>query len=76
MKSVTSREFYHNAGLVDSLMEGEQLVVTSNGRPKFAVTKLVAKRPRMTSKKARESAFGNPSAPKFDGVEFLKTLKK
>ncbi len=76
MKSVTAREFYHNAGLVDGLLEGEQLVVTSNGQPKFAVTRLATKRPRMTSKKARESAFGNPDAPKFDGVEFLKTIKK
>ena len=76
MKTVSAREFYHNAGLVDGLVEGEQLVVTSNGKPKFAVTKLVSKRPRMTSKKARETALGHPDAPKFDGVEFLKKLKK
>jgi len=76
MKSVTSREFYHNAKLVDSLLEGERLVVTSKGKPKFAVIKLENKRPRMTTKKARESAFGDPEAPKFDGVAFLKSLKK
>jgi antitoxin (DNA-binding transcriptional repressor) of toxin-antitoxin stability system len=76
MKTVTAREFYHNAGLVDGLLEGERLVVTSNGKPKFAVVKLEGKRPRMTVKKARETALGSADAPKFDGVAFLKTLKK
>ena len=31
MKTVTVREFYHNAGLVDGLAEGRQLLVTANG---------------------------------------------
>ena len=39
MKTVTVREFYQNAGLVDGLAEGKQLVVTSNGKPTFVVSK-------------------------------------
>jgi hypothetical protein len=39
MKTVTVREFYHNAGIVDGLAEGKQLVVTANGKPKFLVSK-------------------------------------
>jgi len=46
MKSVTVREFYHNAGIVDGLAEGKQLVVTANGKPKFVVSK--GTKPRMT----------------------------
>jgi hypothetical protein len=48
MKTVTAREFYHNARLVDGLADGKQLVVTANGNPKFVVSKSV--RPRMTRK--------------------------
>ena len=39
MKTVTVREFYHHAGLVDGLAEGKQLVVTANGEPKFVVSR-------------------------------------
>jgi hypothetical protein len=39
MKTVTVREFYHNAVLVDGLPEGQPLVVTTKGKPKFVVTK-------------------------------------
>ena len=74
MKSVTVREFYHNAGLVDGLAEGRQLVVTTKGKPKFMVTKGV--RPRMTRALAEERAVGDPSSPAFDGTAFLKSLKK
>jgi len=68
------REFYHNAGLVDGLPEGRQLVVTAKGKPKFVVTKGV--RPRMTPALAEERSVGDPSAPAFDGTAFLKSLKK
>jgi hypothetical protein len=74
MKTVTAKEFYHNAGLVDGLQEGRQLVVTAKGKPKFIVTK--SRRPRMTRKLAEARAVGDPKAPKFDGVAFLKSLKK
>ena len=33
MKTVTVREFYHNAGLVDGLAGGKHLIVTANGKP-------------------------------------------
>ena len=74
MKSVTVREFYHNAGLVDGLPEGRQLVVTAKGKPKFIVTK--GTRPRMTRALAEARAVGNPQDPTFDGTAFLKSLKK
>lgn len=74
MKTVTVREFYHNAGLVDGLAEGKQLVVTANGKPKFLVGK--SPRPRMTRKLAEARAVGNLKAPKFDGTAFLVSLKK
>jgi antitoxin (DNA-binding transcriptional repressor) of toxin-antitoxin stability system len=74
MKSVSVREFYHNAGLVDGLADGRQLVVTAKGKPKFLVTKGV--RPRMTRAVAAQRAVGDPDAPKFDGTAWLKSLKK
>jgi hypothetical protein len=74
MKTVTVREFYHNAGLVDGLAEGKQLVVTANGKPRFVVSKSV--RPKMTRKLAEARAVGNPKGPRFDGTAFLASLKK
>jgi antitoxin (DNA-binding transcriptional repressor) of toxin-antitoxin stability system len=74
MKKVSVREFYHNAGLVDGLAEGKQLLVTANGKPKFMVSK--AARPRMTRRLAEARAIGDPDGSKFDGAQFLATLKK
>ena len=74
MKTVSVREFYHNAGLVDGLPEDQQLVVTANGKPKFVVSK--SRRPRMTRKLAETRAVGSAGAPKFDGAAFLVSLKK
>lgn len=74
MKTVTVREFYHNAGLVDGLAEGKRLVVTANGKPKFVVSK--SAKPKMTRKLAEARAVGDPKAAKFDGAAFLVSLKK
>jgi len=74
MKTVTVREFYHNAGIVDELAEGKQLVVTANGKPKFLVSK--GARPKMTRKLAEERAVGDPKGLRFDGAAFLASLKK
>ncbi len=74
MKTVSVREFYQNASLVDGLTEGRQLVVTSKGQPKFIVTKSV--RPRMTAALAEQRAVGESKRAAFDGTAFLKTLKK
>jgi antitoxin (DNA-binding transcriptional repressor) of toxin-antitoxin stability system len=74
MKSVTVREFYHNAGIVDGLAEGKQLVVTANGKPKFVVSK--GTKPRMTRRLAEERAIGGPKDSRFDGTAFLASLKK
>ena len=74
MKTVSVREFYHNAALVDGLAAGRQLVVTANGKPKFVVSK--SSRPRMTRELAEARAIGRPKALKFDGTAFLTSLKK
>ena len=74
MKTVTTREFYHNAKLVDGLAEGRQLVVTANGNPKFVVMK--SARPKMTRKLAEQRAVGDSGHPKFDGTAFLASRKK
>lgn len=74
MKTVTAKEFYHNAGLADGLQEGRQLVVTAKGKPKFVVTK--SKQPRMTRALAEKRAVGDAKGAKFDGVAFLTSLKK
>lgn len=74
MKTVTVREFYHNAGLVDGLADGRQLVVTANGKPRFVVSKGAT--PRMTRKLAEARAIGDPDGLKFDGTAFLASLKK
>jgi hypothetical protein len=74
MKSVTVREFYHNAALVDGLAAGQQLLVTAKGKPKFIVSK--NPRPRMTRQLAEDRAVGAASTRKFDGTAFLAALKK
>ena len=74
MKSVSVREFYHNAGLVDGLADGRQLAVTSKGKTKFIVIK--SSPPRMTKELAESRAVGDADAPRFDGVSFLRSLKK
>jgi hypothetical protein len=74
MKTVTVREFYHNAGLVDGLAEGKQLVVTANGKPKFIVSK--SARPRMSRELAEKRAVGDSRSAAFNGTVFLGSLKK
>ncbi len=74
MKTVSTRKFYHNARLVDGLPEGQQLVVTANGKAKFVVSK--SRRPRMTRKLAETRAVGVGGAARFDGTAFLTSLKK
>ena len=73
MKTVTVREFYHNAGLVDGLADGKQMLVTANGKPKFVVSK--SSRPKMSRELAEKRAVGHPKAPTFDGTAFLAALK-
>jgi antitoxin (DNA-binding transcriptional repressor) of toxin-antitoxin stability system len=74
MKTVTVRKFYHNAGIVDGLAEGKQLLVTANGKPKFLVSK--SSRPRMSRKLAETRAVGEVNGSRFDGTAFLVSLKK
>lgn len=74
MKTVSVREFYHNAALVDGLPAGKQLLVTANGTPKFLVSK--SSRPRMTRELAEARSVGRSDASKFDGTALLGSLKK
>lgn len=74
MKTVTVREFYHNAGVVDGLAEGKQLLVTANGKPKFVVSK--SSRPKMSRELAEQRAVGGTKGASFDGTAFLASLKK
>lgn len=74
MKTVTVREFYHNAGLVDGLAEGTELVVTAKGKPKFVVSK--SARPKMSRALAEKRAVGDANGPSFNGTAFLASLKK
>ena len=50
------------------------LSAPANGHAKLATAKAV--RPRMTRRLAEQRAVGDRKAPKFDGVAFLRTLKK
>jgi hypothetical protein len=72
MKSLSVREFYHNAGLVNGLPEGLQLVVTANGKPKFVVSR--SRTPKMTRKLAEACAVGSVGDAKFHGTAFLGSL--
>ena len=74
MKTVSVREFNHNAGLVDGLPAGQQLVVTANGKPKFVVSR--SRRPKMTRKLAEARAVGSVGTAKFDGAAFLASIKR
>jgi hypothetical protein len=74
MKTVSVREFYHNAKLVDGLPEGKQLVVTAKGKPKFVVSK--SSKVKMTRELAEARSVGKRGASKFDGTAFLASLKK
>ena len=74
MNTVSVREFYRNAGLVDGLPEGQQLVVAARGKPKFVVIK--GRRPKMTRKLAQARAVGSVGAAKFDGTAFLGSVKR
>jgi antitoxin (DNA-binding transcriptional repressor) of toxin-antitoxin stability system len=75
MKTVTAREFYHSSKLVDELPDGGQLVVTSNGKPKFLVSRF-GERPKMTRELAESLSSEWDTPPDFDSVAFLRDLKK
>lgn len=74
MKTVTVREFYHNAGMVDGLAERKQVLVTAKGKPKFLASQ--AARPSMTRKLAEARAVGDAKGLPFDGAAFLASRKK
>ncbi len=75
MKTVTCRQFYHNTRLVDEIPEGEGLLVTSNGKPKFIVSRCGSRR-RMTKELAQSLAVDGGTPAGVDSVAFLRSLKK
>ncbi len=75
MRTVTSRQFYHNTKLVEEIPEGEELLVTSNGKPKFIVSRCGSRR-RMTRELAQNLAVDGGTPAGFDSVAFLRSLKK
>ena len=74
MKSVSLKRFYADSDLMERLPDGEHLAVKAGGKTKFIVTKLG--HPQMTSTIAHDRAVGRGKGAKFDGVAFLKSLKK
>lgn len=74
MKAVTFRESYPATTLVGALTAGRPLVVTAKGKTKSVVAK--SGRPRMTVALAEKRAVGTGSEAEFDGVAFLRSLKR
>lgn len=74
MKSVPIKQFYADSSVMNKLSAGEHLAVKSRGKTEFIVIK--GGQPRMTEAIAEQRAIGNAKGPKFDGVAFLKSLKK
>jgi hypothetical protein len=79
MKTLTLREFFHSPSLVRSLHPGQALVVTSQGKPDFIVTKAI-ERPRKTAKQwqaeARKLLDPKRNRDKVDTVAVLRELRK
>ena len=73
MKTVSIDKFYANTALVDELPVGGQLLVTSEGKTKFIVTR--SDRPRMTRELAEERSVGDSKGAKFDSLEIIGSLK-
>ena len=74
MKSVPLKQFYADTSVMDKLSAGEHLAVKSRGKTEFIVIK--GGRPRMTEEIAEQRSVGSAKGAKFDGVAFLKSLKK
>jgi hypothetical protein len=78
VKTLTMREFFHSPGLAKSLHPGEEVVVTSNGKPDLVVTK-IGPRPKKTARQLQEEAkalLDEPEGRKVDTVKFLRELRK
>ncbi len=74
MRTVTTREFYHNAKLVDALPLGGKLLVTSRGKPKFTVTRS-GDGEKMTTELAEKLAMSTGMATVIDSTALLRDLR-
>lgn len=76
MKAVTTREFFHAAGIVKTLQPGQSLAVTDKGNAAFIVTK-AGKRPRKTlSDLEREAAeISTRKGPQINFTAAIRELK-
>ena len=77
MKTMTMEKFYDSPGLAQSLLPGQSLLVTSDGKPNLVVTK-AGQRPKITAQQMRREARALLKKPgkKVDTVALLRELRK
>ena len=77
MKTMTMEKFYDSPGLAQSLLPGQSLLVTSDGKSHLLVTK-AGQRPRKTAHQMRREARALLKKPgkKVDTVALLRELRK
>ena len=77
MKTLTMEKFFDSPGLAQSLLPGQSLLVTSDGKPELIVTK-TGQRPRKTAQQMRREARALLKKPgkKVDTVALLRELRK
>lgn len=77
MKTLTMEKFFDSPGLAQSLLPGQSLLVTSDGKPELIVTK-AGQRPRKTAQQMRREARALLKKPgkKVDTVALLRELRK
>ncbi len=77
MKTLTIEKFLHSPDLAQSLLPGQSLLVTANGKPELIVTK-TRKRPKTTAADMRREARELLTKPgkKVDTVALVRELRK
>jgi hypothetical protein len=77
MKTISTREFFHAAGLVKNLRPGQSLLVTDNGNPNFTVTKAGSRPVKTANDLQREAKEIFPeNRPKVNFTSLIRKLKK
>ncbi len=77
MKTMTMEKFYDSPGLARSLLPGQSLLVTSEGKPELIVTK-AGQHPKRTAHQMRREARALLKRPgkKVDTVALVRELRK
>ena len=77
MKTLTMEKIFDSPGLAQSLLPGQSLLVTSDGKPELIVTK-AGQRPRKTAQQMRREARSLLKKPgkKVDTGALLRELRK